>query len=252
MDGAAGAPIHAVAAGFNPAGRLNMNSVNPVERTMAITIRFLPPRHELITDTDASKEAMFDESGNVLVVLDDHGYKQVQAFALPADPEIERFLERLLPRLIENARLDAFEAVRDVLVRRGIPELTADAVIETAGVAARQPKIPEGWTAWGAIPRGSLSSSGEGRWIIVWPEADERGRDMAYFAAGADIPTDSPNAVLTPELTYNPVRQGAPFVKLHRAGLTAEQIDAFLRHTVDPAETPADAMARLFPTAEAA
>lgn len=227
-----------------------------VAPAMPMTILFLDPTHELVASTPDAESAAFahdprhpGETPQVLLLLDDHASPSQRTEVLPADPEIQEWIPQVAKQIRESSLLDAFGAVRDVLVARGIPELTADAVIEAAGPLARQLKVPENWTIWGAVPRGSLSSLGDGRWMLIWPDLDERGRDMALFAAEGDA-TDE--RVHGPERTYRLDRAIAPFVRVARTGLTMAQIEAFLLADHPPKFDPEAAFESMFPTSEAA
>lgn len=223
---------------------------------MAITTLFLSPAHELVAADETATAARFDGNDQVLVVIDDHHSPRQRVEFIPNAPELGDYLPELLDQIRTSAHLDALEAVRAVLVARGIPELTADAIVEAAVPLLQQPAIPEGWTAWGQIPRGSLSSLGEGTWLLIWPEADAAGRDMIFFDAvgRSDGSNDDLGSMIGPEVTYRPDRKRPPtFVRVALSGLTAEQIDAFVARERDGSSfDPAAEMARIVDAAEAA
>lgn len=207
------------------AGRMNTPRRRPVCGTMALTTLFLSPAHELVAADETATAARFDGNEQVLVVLDDHHSPRMRVEFLPNAPELGDYLPELLDQIRTSAHLDALEAVRDILIQRGIPELTADAVVEATVPLLQQPAIPEGWTAWGQIPRGSLSSLGDGTWLLIWPEADAAGHDMAFFDATG---VDNLGNISGPELTYRPNKRGAAFVRVARTGLTSSQIALFM------------------------
>lgn len=223
---------------------------------MPMSILLLSPAHELVADTSDAESAAFatdprhpGEDPKVLLLLDDHGSVSERTEIVPADPEIQRWIPRVLEQVRASSLLDAYEAVHEVLIGRGIPEATADLVIETARALAEQVKVPAGWTAWGAVPRGSLSSLGDGRWMLLWPDGDERGRDLAVFTGESD---QSDEQVRGPERVYQPNRPVVTFVRVARTGLTAAQIAAFLAADHPATFDPAEEFERLCPTSEAA
>ena len=184
---------------------------------MAISTLFLSHSHELVREDETATAARFDGNDQVLVVIDDHHSPRQRVEFIPNDPALGDYLPELLDQIRTSAHLDALEAVRAVLVARSIPELTADAIVEAAVPLLKQPAIPEGWTAWGPVPRGSLSSLGEGTCPLLLPEAAAAGDSAADYG------------VLTgPDLTYRPNRGGAPFVRIARTGLTSSQIALFM------------------------
>lgn len=159
----------------------------------------------------------------------------------PRAPELHDWLPEVLAQIRESTILDVLEAME-----AGGHAWPGVALLDAVRAIVDQPKVPEGWTAWGAIPRGSLSTLGEGTWLLIWPEVDARGRDMAYVV-GVGEPTSSRKAIRGPEFTYRPNQQGAGFVRVARTGLTAAQIDAFLAAEHPASFDPAAELARMFP-----
>lgn len=209
-------------------------------------IAILPPSHELVAQTSDGMAAAFDGKCDVLYLLDDHRAGQLRTELVPRAPELGDWLPEVLAQIRESTTLDVLEAVRERLLDSGKSEAGTDSFLEDVRAIVDLPKIPEGWTVWGAIPRGSLSTLGEGTWLLIWPEVDGHGRDMAYIV-GAGEPTSSRRAVRGPEFTFRPNQQGAGFVRVVRTGLTAAQIDAFLAADHPASFDPAAELARMFP-----
>lgn len=234
-----------------PAGRMNTGAGAGVCVAMSMTILFLSPEHELVRGSSDAQSAEFasdprhpGEEPQVLLLLDDHGSQAARTEIVPADPEVQRWLPRVMHQIRESSLHDAFEAIHEVLVARNTPELTADALVEAARAIVTLPKIPEGWTAWGQIPRGSLSSLGDGRWLIVWPEQDASGRDMACISGEG---AEGAVAVTKPERAYRPDRPVWAFVRVARTGLTSAQIAAFLAADHPEKFDPEVTLAAMFP-----
>lgn len=223
-----------------------------------MSIRILPSNHLLLVENGLQE---FDDEGSCLIIVDDHAAAADQpeprliSIALPKvdDSGIERELERWAPRIREHSLSDAWEAMREVLQAGGMPELTVDKLLEDARAIAEQEKVPAGWTAWGAIPPGSLSAFGDGQFILRWPVSDSR-LDSARFELTDEVRGEPgpEDRIKGPEFTFNAGRPSVPWVKVVRTGLTAEQISAFLAAPVVDGETADAVIARLFPLPEAA
>lgn len=223
---------------------------------MPMSIRILPCNHLLLVENGLQE---FDDAGSVLAIIDDHARAADQpeprlvAIALPKDDGLLRELERWAPRIREHSLSDAYEAMSAVLLAAGIPEVTVDKLLEDTRALAEQEKVPAGWTAWSAIPPGSLSAFGDGQYLLRWPAGHGR-LDSARFelsdkVRGEPGPEDR---VVGPEFTFNPGRPSVPWVKIVRTGLTAEQMAAFLAAPVVDGEAADAAIARIFPLTEAA
>lgn len=220
-----------------------------------MSIMLLSPTHELVAGTPDAESAEFasdprhpGEEPKVLLLLDDHR-SEPRTEIVPADPEVQDWLPSVTSQIRESTLLDAFEAVREVLVARGSTDLAAENVIEAARAIAEMPKIPEGWAPWGQVPRGSLSSLGDGRWLLIWPEMNGRGHDMALIEGAGDA---TPARVQGPERVYRPDRPVAPFVRVARAGLTSAQIEAFLGAEYPDTFSPEFMLGEMFLVAGAA
>ena len=220
---------------------------------MPMSIRILPANHLLLVENGLQE---FDDAGSVLAIIDDHARAADQpeprlvAIALPKDDGLLRELERWAPRIREHSLSDAYEAMSAVLLAAGIPEVTVDKLLEDTRALAEQEKVPVGWTAWSAIPPGSLSAFGDGDWLIRWPTADARRLDAARVNGFSRDEPDADEIVTRPEFTFNAGRPSVPWVKVIRTGLATEQIDAFL--AAPAGETAEQTIARLFPLTEAA
>lgn len=214
-----------------------------------MSLRFLPANHLLLVENGLQE---FDDAGSVLAMVDDHALAAAQpeprliAITLPArNPELERWI----PRIREHSLSDAFEAMRKVLLDRGIPETTADRFVDDARTLAERERVPVGWTAWAEIPPGSLSAFGDGQWLLRWPEADVRRLDAARFEY---VVVEVAHLCAGPEFTFASGRPSVPWVRVYRSGLTTEQIQAFLAAPVLPHKTPADVFEQMFPVSEVA
>lgn len=214
-----------------------------------MSIRILPANHLLLVENGLQE---FDDEGPVLAIIDDHARAADQpeprlttiALSQPV-AGLERELERWAPRIREHSLSDAYEAMRQVLLARGTPESTADRILEDARVLAEQVRVPAGWTAWGAIPPGSLSAFGDGDWLIRWPSTDARKLDAARVNGFSRDEPDDDERVTGPEFTFNAGRPSVPWVKVVRSGLTTAQIEAFI--AAPAGETAETTIGRLFP-----
>lgn len=211
---------------------------------MPMTVLLLPTSHELVVGSDDARAAVFGddprhpgETSKILVVLDDHWSPSMRTEIVPADLKVQEWVPKVCKQIRDSSLLDAYGAVREVLIAHGTPEATADLVIEAAQAITNQPKIPRGWTAWGQIPAGSLSTDGAGRWLLVWP--DNAG--LAWF----ENVEGGPDGVTGPDRGYNPAKPEAAFVLVAKTGLTAEQIDAYLASPVEPGVAPPAVFERL-------
>lgn len=223
---------------------------------MPMAIRFLPTHHLLLRENAEDGAADFDDDGTVLALIDDHARAastpepHIIAIPLPKDDGLLRDLERWVPRIREHSLSDAYEAMMEVLAGEGyFAGREAAEIVDKVRAIAEQERVPEGWTAWGAIPPGSLAAFGDGQWLLRWPASDPRKLNAARIELGGGDPAED-ERVVGPEFTFNAARPSVPWVKVTRTGLTSEQIDAFLAAPAIEGETAELALARLFPVIE--